>query len=253
MSLTTRDSTPRRPGMTLIEIMVAVAIVIVLVMIAVVATRAAMDSARRGSAKSAMRMITMAIEEYSRFWPAATYPAWHPTLAGQPRATAGFPEFDCTYLWDRNDDPPQYNYFVDNTSNDKRYEPNECLAYSLLSAVGGGPYLKKPPGGMVITPVDDVGKTYDFETLHGLQNNAGQNVIIRRLVDPWGTPYAYQWLGRTNQPISSGTGVAVKVRIISAGPDGMFGDTGGTDEEKQQAGDNIYGGPTPTQGVSLWE
>lgn len=251
MSLTTRDSTPRRPGMTLIEIMVAVAIVIVLVMIAVVASRAAMDSARKGSAKSAMRMITMAIEEYSRFWPAAKFLSG--PQAGQARATAGFPEFDCGFLWDPND-TLQPNYDVDNPNNDGRYEPNECLAYSLLAAVGGGPYLKKPPGGMVITPVDDAGKTLNFNALHSLQGTIAQKVIIRRLVDPWGTPYAYQWLGRTNLPIPSGAGPAVKVRIISAGPDGMFGDTalGATQLKKQQAGDNIYAGPVPAQGVSLW-
>lgn len=235
MSLTTRDSPPRRPGMTLIEIMVAVAIVIVLVMIAVVASRAAMDSARKGTAKSAMRMITMAIEEYSRFWPA--------TAGG---ATAGFPDWDCNGLWDSSS-TRQYPPDVDDTGNSSCYEPNECLAYSLLAAVGGGPYLKKPPGGMVVNRLDSNGEPVDFEYIYNLAGGLGKDVFIQRLVDPWGTPYAYQWVGRTNQPIPPGALPAVKVRIISAGPDGMFGNTGSgaNDEEKTQAGDNIYAGPEP--------
>ena len=220
MSLTTRDSTPRRAGMTLIEIMVAVAIVIVLVVIATVASRAAIDSARKGSAKSAMRMITIAIEEYSRFWPAT---------AG--RTNAGFPEWCVNCLWEDGNSPA---YNIDQ-GNDE-YEPNECLAYSLLAAVGGGPYLKKPPGGMVATTIT----TYP---------NSGNPLLPRvRLVDPWDTPYAYQWLDGTGALITENNpGTAVRVRIISAGADGMFGNTGPTanDEEKAQAEDNIYAGPEP--------
>jgi len=242
MSVTTGDSMPRRPGMTLIEIMVAVAIVIVLVVIATVASRAAIDSARKGSAKSAMRMITMAIEEYSRFWPAANRP--------NHRATAGFPEWDFCYLWDPTNlleydvsqPPPDDELARDHAQNDVN-EPNECLAYSLLAGVGGGPYLKKPPGGMVVTTDNTYPKS--TPTLHR-----------QRLVDPWNTPYAYQWLDGTGTPITqkNPSATAVRVRIISAGPDGMFGNTGPTasDEEKAQAEDNIYAGPEPGANDTLF-
>ena len=265
-------------GMTLVEVMAAVAIVVVLLGVAVVATRKVIDSAKKSSAQTAMRLMASAIEEYSRFWPAP-----------KGRAAAGFPEWDFGRLWGitenadqrdsgktmqeqvadqaRRDDPA---FFANGDHWDRPSESNECLAYGLLAEVGGGPYLRNPPSGLVVVVLNASGGSQMLDRLSSVRgagtipsNATGQPV--RRLVDPWGTPYLYQWLDGQDRPIPlnpddpNDYGVyAARYRLISAGPDGMFGNEGKVDtdgdgvgdtavdvELKSLAGDNLYHGPEP--------
>mgnify|MGYP001060558143 CR=1 FL=1 len=232
-------------GFTLVEILIAIAIIAVLAVLALVATRAAIDSARRSTAQATMRMIMVGIEEYTRFWPAPKFPAGRPGAApGTPRATAGFPEWDCYYLWPgQNFRTLQYRTdprVVDDPDDQTRFEANDCLSYGLLAQVGGGPYLKNPPDEAVFVT------TTDFNTLHSLSGTAGRNVPVRRFVDPWGTAYRYQWMAGTT-PITEANEVSQAnqgnitdgCRLISAGPDGFFGDANGSTQEKQRAKDNL--------------
>ena len=231
----------RRGGFTLVEILIAISIITILAVLAVVATRAAIDSARKSTAQATMRMIMVGIEEYSRFWPAPKFAAGR-AHTGELRASAGFPEWDCYYLW------PGQNYrtlqyrtaagVIDNQNDKTRFEANDCLTYGLLAEVGGGPYLKDPPGDAVFVT------TTDFNTLHSL-GVAGQNAPVRRFIDPWGTPYRYSWLldSTSADPyteVDDRAGrEATAVRLTSAGPDGFFGDANGTTQEEQRAKDNV--------------
>ena len=238
---------PRGAGFTLAEILIAVSIIAVLAVLALVATRAAINSARKSTAQATMRMMMVGIEEYSRFWPAPKFPAWRSvTIAGTPRATAGFPEWDCYYLWgptnSRNYRTLQYRTdagVMDDANKPTRFEANDCLTYGLLAEVGGGPYLKNPPDEAVFVT------TTDFNKLHSLPGTIGQNAPVRRFTDPWGTPYRYSWL-LTSTSASPYTEVddragrqATAVRLTSAGPDGFFGDANGSVEEKQRVKDNL--------------
>ena len=219
----------RGAGFTLVEILIAISIITILAVIAVIATRAAIDSARRSTAQATMRMIIVGIEEYSRFWPASA------------RAAAGFPEWSAANLWGTG----SVTAIVVEDANDPtldQNEANECLAYSLLAQVGEGPYLRNAPDDMVAS------LTQDFATRYGVAP-FGVGVPVQQLVDPWGKAFAYQWLDENNRPVTDNRTVGVRVRLFSAGPDRWFGRTAGQDPNEA---DNIYEGPEPRAGDSLF-
>lgn len=214
-----------RTGFTLIEILIVIAIIAILAVLAVVAVRPAVDSVRKANATATMRTILAAIEDYSRWWPASG------------RAVAGFPEWSAANLW-VTPPPPSAAYTVpSNTQN----EANECLAYSLLAQVGEGPHLRKPPHEMIGW------LTQDFATRYSL-GAWGKGVPVRQLLDPWGTPIAYQWLDDERRPVLDNRAVGSRVRLFSAGPDQKFGQRGNDQEEQ----DNIYDGPKPDPDESLF-
>ncbi|HUW83012.1 MAG TPA: prepilin-type N-terminal cleavage/methylation domain-containing protein [Phycisphaerae bacterium] len=230
-----RGPHPARPrrgtGFTLVEILIAISILAILAVLAVVATRAAIDSARKGTARATMRMIMVGIEEYSRFWPASK------------RAVTGFPEWSAANLWVVP--PPTGATYArpvedGNDPREDQNEANECLAYSLLAQVGEGPYLRNPPGEVVAS------LTQDFAARYGL---GGAGVPVQQLVDPWGKPFAYQWLDEDNRPVTNNSTVGVRVRLFSGGPDHWFGRT--ADQDPNEA-DNIYEGPEPEARDSLF-
>jgi prepilin-type N-terminal cleavage/methylation domain-containing protein len=219
-------------GFTLVEILIAISIIAILAVLALVATRAAIDSARKSTAQATMRMIMVGIEEYSRFWPASS------------RATAGLPEWSAANLWAVP--PPTSAAYVQPAENRNdptldQNEANECLAYSLLAQVGEGPYLRGAPDEVVAS------LTQDFATRFGL-GGAAVGVPVQQLVDPWGKPYAYQWLDEDNNPVGNNNTVGVRVRLFSGGPNHLFGTRG----EDPLEMDNIYEGPEPEAGDRLF-
>ena len=219
----------RRGGFTLAEILIAVSIIAVLVVLAVVATRAAIDSARKSTAQATMRMIMVGIEEYSRFWPASK------------RAKAGFPEWSTANLWGAGSVTATLNEDRNDPTLDKN-EANECLAYSLLAEVGEGPYLRNAPDEVVAS------LTQDFATRYPSLGSVATGVPVQQLVDPWGKPYAYQWLDEDNDPVRNNNTPGVRVRLFSGGPNHQFGARG----EAPLEIDNIYEGPEPSPGDSLF-
>jgi len=227
----------RGAGFTLVEILIAIAILAILAVLAVVATRAAIDSARRSTARATMRMIMVGIDEYTRFWPAS------------PRATTGFPEWSAVNLWGGVPAPSSNKPTEDPKDPTLDFnEANECLAYSLLAQVGEGPYLRNPPGEMIMSPAEPFATRYSKVPFGYSLLPPAVSAPVQQLVDPWGKPYAYQWLDEYNNPVRNNNTVGVRVRLFSGGPDHQFGTRG----ERALEIDNIYEGPEPRAGENLF-
>jgi len=168
----------RQRAFTLVELMVVVAIVLLVLAVLLPALAAVRDRARINTAKTQMQMIAMAIDEHARFWPPwRTGQSKDRTVTDLPICSRGLPPWRTFELWGLGtvDDA----LALGNEAN--RLVANELLTYRLIKAIGSGPYLKKPPGGLVenVTPV----RFYEGDTTEQ----------VRRLVDPWGTPYFYCW------------------------------------------------------------
>jgi len=244
-----RRATVRRDGFTLIEVMIVVAIIVLLLALLLPAISAVRDSAKVNTTRAQMQMIAMAIDEYAQFWPAYTGPrdcdgdgAVGPGDSVYVNAARGLPPWTIKDLW-------WWGCPVDRRLDcfEPSYDPNranECLAWCLMAKVGSGPYLKKPPSGLVSYVTDDSGAPVLFPP-------SGNTVQRVRLLDPWGTCYFYCWkagdgawvpFGRYPDGLASNPGeleleenAGQTFVLISAGPNEQF--------DFDPGGDGILGTP----------
>lgn len=176
----------RRDGFTLVELMIVVAIIVLLLALALPAFNAVRDRANVDKAKTQMQMIAMAIDEYIRAWPA--YGGLRDCdVDGDVNdddrpyvnAAQGLPPWSIKDLWDWGWER-QLNC-LGNEAFDAN-EASDCLAWCLTAEVAGGPFLKKPPSGLLVF----VDGPYPYQ-------GGDSDHQVRRLLDPWGVPYFYCW------------------------------------------------------------
>jgi len=245
--------TTRAKGFTLTEIMIVVAIIVLLVALLLPAVNALRDSAKADNARAQMQMIAMAIDEYAGFWPAYSEvrDCTGDGAVDSPcvRAARGLPPWAIKDLWYWD---MHLTRHLDLFSVGMVYDPNrasECLAYCLTAEVGGGPYLKKPPSGLV--------RYVDIS--YPDQSGAETEYQVRRLVDPWGTAYFYAWRASDGALIPWGRhpnglagvpdefewdeNVAQSFMLMSAGPDRKwcYRNPDGTPNHDARGPDNLFG------------
>lgn len=238
---------PRRRGVTLAEILVAIAIISVLLGILIVSGRAVLRSQKRSDAMQEIQMVAAAIDKYATYWP-----AWEiANNNGNPVKVAdrGWPDYIPARLFDastgqsafnvdqtgRFNDPanPGFYYAVDDRVSvgfsgllemvgqaDRLIEGsvlngNICLAYALTSKTGKGPYLAIDDDDAMLNDVANAVPTYSPTYPRPATGSAtalhGTSAAGRKLmlVDAWGTPYRYFWVFRKNGTPSGFAPVAV--------------------------------------------
>ncbi|MFH1418341.1 MAG: type II secretion system protein [Planctomycetota bacterium] len=214
---TSRHARTARRGMTLVEMLVSIVLIVVLIGLLVVGGKTVRRSRMRAAAEQQMATITASIEQYAAFWPRwesftptgkilvsdKGWPDFSPGRLFTPgvfQVLAGFNDslaFDVTDIFyskqrDSYEDP------------DAMFSPgdvlnaNSCLAYSLSSESGKGPFIADAEGMNLL----DITRVHKQETDPVYPPYVGQTGGERRLVfvDPWGTPYRYFWVYRDSEP-----------------------------------------------------
>lgn len=270
--------TRRRPGLTLVEVLVVFGILAVLFGALIVGGRSMAATGNRNAAKQQIAQLAVAIDRYAGFWP-----RWE--IAGQIVADRGWPDYSPWRLFasvnnggpyvelaNFNDDPAfavagagsgiiEDNNSVGGLDYDRVVigdvlTSNVCLAYSLTQPRGKGPYLEINDAGAMLKPVQDVDSTINNPALpEHTQSQIAERAML--LVDPWGMPYRYFWYFRdanalrgvlpvpTADPADPNFRRAEGFVLESAGPDRRFGNvwrtgiTNLSDPDLLEAEDNI--------------
>ncbi len=257
-------------GLTLVEMLVGIAIFSVLVGAIIIGARAMYGSQRADAARQQLALLSSAIDRYASFWP-----QWK--VGSTVAAERGWPDYIPGRLFvagaDSYESQPfngDFNYIISGAGSGVLEDPtgetedkvqaggdvlggNICLAYSLLSATGKGPYLQVDDDQALLKDISAVDGSAAFPLLPA-RTAAGMARRKLALVDPWGTPYRYFWVYRDQSayqgfmPITTAdTGdsefhLAEGFVLESAGPDRKFGNIwkyNPTLEEVVRAKDNI--------------
>lgn len=263
-----------RRGLTMTELLIVVAIIVLVLGIVVVSSRTLRGSQNRAGAQQQMALIAAAIDRYAGTWPkwriggvTAADRAWPDHIPGRLFSTTAYQSVSGF-----NDDVA---FVVTDgirmtPDREERVLPgdvlnaNVSLAFALTSTLGKGPFLVADDEEAL---VKDLGTVLDEPVTADLMNRLamarpspilpGKSVgsagaeRAKVLVDPWGTPYRYFWVGRVPtaykgyEPIVTAGpafGKADGYVLESAGPDRRFGNvwkSNPSTQEIQDAVDNL--------------